>query len=62
MDGQAEDCLLTCILVTSAREKLVTDLGPLMKGAIPLSYTACMLPLQLCLKQEKAVEVNRQQR
>lgn len=42
MDDQAEDCLFTCMLVTSAREKLATDLGPLMKGAIPLSHTACM--------------------
>lgn len=50
------------MLVTSAREKLATDLGPLMKEAIPLSHTAPMLPPQLCLKQEKAVEITRKKR
>lgn len=59
MDGQAEDCLFMCMLVTSARKKLATDLGPLMKGAIPLSHTACVTSATMT-QQEKAVEINRQ--
>lgn len=59
MDGQAEDCLFTCMLVTSARKKLATDLGPLMKGAIPLSHTVCVTSATMT-QQEKAVEINRQ--
>lgn len=54
MDGQAEDCLLMCMLVTSARKKLATDLGLLVKGAILLSHTACVTSATMTQTRESS--------